>query len=225
MFEHQKPNKKAEHLRWGHLKLAPGQREYGWVCGPVFGCSTHWDSGTKPCRARLTSNGLTCRYCIAQMETGYSVWVPLFNQVGQKVVAMVGADLEEAVSAIPFGSPVKVSKGKYRAAPIVIQVNEWTAVTCPHLGRLRCQHDIRPWLLQLWGDKELQSYYGSDPQAIPLPAVTDNTVTSSDRTEEVSKVKALLKNRIGANKSEEIEALRGERNGKHPSTNGKHKTE
>jgi hypothetical protein len=169
MFESQEPTQKAEHLRHTRVKLAPGQTVRAWKSGPHCGIATHYPGQTKPCHSRITTDALECRYCKAEMALGWTGYLPYFDETGRKMVVLFGRDMKDAVSQIPFGAAIKISKGKWQAAPVIITENQWSVIPCPYLGRLRCQQDIRPWLLNLWGEKELCEYFGLVPQEIPLP--------------------------------------------------------
>jgi hypothetical protein len=182
MFESQRPDSKAEHLRWRTLRLELGRSVRGWKCGPSVGVKCHFAPYSKPCKKVMTAGVLTCQYCEARMVQGFTGYLPMIDECGQKVVAIYGKDFSESVAMIVYGSPIRVTKGKFKSAPVVIREDQWTTIPCPWLKALRVEHDIRPWLLQLWKDADLTAFYGTAPEPIPVP-VSDRPLspTKKDR--------------------------------------------
>lgn len=168
MFEYQKPSRKDSHLRWSHLRLEPGSTFKGWICGPLVGVTTHWNQGTRPCRDKITLGALSCSECIAKHKSGWAGYLPLFDVQGKKWVALTGRDSEDYISRLSYGCAVKITKGKYRHAPLVVQEEQWTVAVCPYLGQAMVPHDIRAWLLHLWGDEELEAYCSGALSDLPL---------------------------------------------------------
>ena len=169
MFEGQKPAKKDEHLRWTVMKLGWGKKIRGWKAGPNLGIICHFVPTSKPCVKVMTAGGLECRFCDTEFAKGFTGYLPFIDEVGQKTIGLYGADFEEIISEIPYGAEITVRKGDYKAAPIIYTQKEWCGHPCPWLGRLKVQHDIRPFLMQLWKNQELKEYYGMLPEKIPVP--------------------------------------------------------
>ena len=154
-MEGQKPPAKGGHLRWGILKPGWGKKYKGWKAGPNWGFKTHHAPRSKPCVAKITAGALSCRWCSPEYPDGFTGYLPIINDEGQKLVLLYGRDFEDIISDIPFGAEIQISKGGYQSAPVIVVQKEWCGHPCPWLGRLKCQHDIRPFLLQLW--KKLQN--------------------------------------------------------------------
>jgi hypothetical protein len=215
MFHSQEPPRKAEHLRFTKLRLEPKQKVYGWKSGPHVGLSTHFLGSTKPCIKLITEGKLKCQCELLELRTQWALWMPFIDRTGQKMVAMSGEGAKEAVSRIPFGAPICVSKGKHSKTPYLIYEEAWTQVPCPYLRSLHFQHDIKPWLLQMWQLPELISHFGMYPERIPI------TASESDVLERIDEDKAealqLLKRFT--------DELKGKQSDTQPSpiSNGKHK--
>lgn len=186
MFEYQAPTPKGSHLVWEFIKLQPGQTVKGWINGPLVGLACHWDNGTKPCRDKLTGSTLHCRYCKAEMKTGWVGYLPFYDELGRKCVVAIGREMERSVNALSLGQAVKIGKGKWKTAKVTVQVNEWCVSPCPYFGRLRAPHDIRPWLLVLWKDAELTSHVGEQIGVSPPKMPEAPTCTTIPESEPVN---------------------------------------
>lgn len=213
MFEGQKPEKKLDHLRWTTLKLAPGKFIRGWKAGRAYGIRTHFCPYSKPCKTKLTGGQLACQYCTAELRLGFTGYMPILSEEGTKNVIVYGSDIEEQVSSIPYGAPIQVRKGYSKNSPVTVAAKEWTVGKCPWLSGRKCEHDIRPWLLQLWQEPDLVAHFGLIPEQIPIMKNDDDV--SPQLREQFLKgptISELSKNRIPAKPAS---------NGK-PSTNGTH---
>ena len=205
-MEGQKPPAKGGHLRWGILKPGWGKKYKGWKAGPNWGFKTHHAPRSKPCVAKITAGALPCRWCSPEYPDGFTGYLPIINDEGQKLVLLYGRDFEDIISDIPFGAEIQISKGGYQSAPVIVVQKEWCGHPCPWLGRLKCQHDIRPFLLQLWKNDELKKYFGMEPAKIPVPQCHAGVTPESAPVKTLS---AMLKDRM-----KQVEPS-GNGNGKH----------
>jgi hypothetical protein len=195
MFANQEPNKKADHLQFTKLALDPGKSVIGWKSGPHVGLHTHHLGYTKPCVNDITLGKLPCKGCTAQIGKGWCGWMPFFDDVGERWVVMFGKSALENVKRLPFGCPIRVTKGRAKNKPYRIVAEQWTTVSCPFIGRLRFQHDIQPWLLQLWKMPELTAHFGMEPQEIEITASESEVLyTSGKRWKPEMRLEAIFDN-------------------------------
>jgi hypothetical protein len=92
----------------------------------------------------------------------------MISQDDERFVVIYGADYEERISEVQYGDQIVVTKGRFKAAPVVVRQQNWTIGHCSKLERAQYQEDISPWLLQLWGDTQLQAFFGMKPELIPI---------------------------------------------------------
>jgi hypothetical protein len=225
MFEHRKPGSKVDHLVWSVTQPEPGGRLRGWICGEQFGCDTHHVNGTKPCKKVLTNGAMDCQWCATGIRVGYTSWVPWFDELGRKCISLVGREMEGYVSSLILGTAITISKRKAANAPVLITATDWFSAPCPFIRRLKCWYDIRPFLMGLWGDKQLVEFYGSDPVMRPITEEERRTKNADHMSPtDFSGVKDILKNRL-TKWEVEIEATDSDapHDRKAPSKNGSHK--
>jgi hypothetical protein len=168
-LEGQKPPRAQEYLRWTILRLGFNKRIRGWKAGPNLGFATHCTPFSKPCKDKLTNGGLSCKWCGPEFPLSFTGYCPLIDESGEKLVGLYGRDSEDLISEIQFGAEIEVRKGPSKNSPYKYSHRGWCGHPCPWLGRLKVQHDIGPFLLQLWKDDELKAYFGMTPQGVPVP--------------------------------------------------------
>lgn len=169
-LEGQKPPRTQEYLRWTILKLGFNKKTRGWKAGPNLGFVTHCTPFSKPCKSEITNGNLPCKWCDPQFPTSFTGYCPFIDESGDKIVGLYGRDSEDVISEIPFGAEIQIRKGASKNAPYKYVTREWCGHPCPWLGKLKVQHDIGPFLLQLWKDDELKQYFGMAPECVPVPA-------------------------------------------------------
>lgn len=177
----QKPPKKGEHLRWEILHPGWGKKYRGWKVGPNWGFESHHVGVSKPCLDKITQGAMKCRWCGPDYSLGFTGYLPLILENGQKSIVLYGKDFEDIVSEIPFNAEIQILKGNCKTAPVIISQKEWCGHGCPWIGRLKVQHDIRPKLLELWKIQELKDYFGMEPAVIPIPRCDSGEKSEGDK--------------------------------------------
>lgn len=163
MFDSVNPSRDGNLLKFRRLKLSAGEVAKGWKAGPAVGVDCHYFGRTKPCIRKITNGALPCPCEIQTVKVGWVGYMPYFSEHGVRMVALFGRESHESVDRIPFGGAVKISKGKYDSAPVMIVLDTWTTAPCPWVKPLKAELEIRPWLLNLWGIQELKEYFKNDP--------------------------------------------------------------
>lgn len=167
MFQSQGKPSRPDHLKFSYLKLDPGKVTKGWISGPSISIDTHFAAGTKPCLNMLTEGKILCKFCIAELRKSFTVFQPFYSDLGEKMVALLGENSKELCDALSYGEQIIISKGKHKNSSYRLRQETFTSFACAYLIRLENQHDIRPWLLQLWGMPELVQLFGLEPELIP----------------------------------------------------------
>jgi hypothetical protein len=168
MFDSQEPDFKADHLRWTTLKLFPGKKIRGWKGGPPNGFKTHHVGTSKPCKDKISKGSLECNYCAGKLRLGFTGYMPFISEDGDRLVVVYGRDFHTRAKEIPFGSPILVKKANSKNGVVSVTISDWSVQPCPWLVNKKKQHDIRPWLLQLWGEEDLKKYFGMEPEDIVI---------------------------------------------------------
>lgn len=224
MFTSCQPSGKDDFLQWVHPRLQPGEKLLGWKCGPLVGVMCHWRGGTKACRRHITNKLLTCETCDEGEEPVYTGYLPFFESTGLKMVVPLGQSMREAADAICFGQGIKVFKPRTKTFSVIVKQEEWTQLPCPYIGRLKCQYDIRPFLLTLWKDKVLKDHFGLKPENIPISDIGDLDPPKGKGTADKDPtVLRLLSEQIGkftgvtpdSESEDTIPRLKSSKNGKH----------
>lgn len=231
MMSSSPPPSRGDKPHYCFEKLRKGSKVKGWLCGPYFGCRTHYLGASKPCRSAMTNGQLSCICSVKPMKEEWTGYVPFFDVMGRQCVVAFGRDMERSVSSITYGAPILILKAGWDKAPTVIRSEEWSETPCPYLGALKIPHDIRRWLLILWKDPELEAALGADLGPIPnIKVEQPATKNRTAKAEEALKMKLALRSGILAGKPLDLDELTTDkpstvdkptRNGK-PSTNGTH---
>lgn len=209
------PAKGNEALRFRHLKPDLGKSYKGWVAGPYFGMRSHHIGTSKPCVRAITKDNLPCVCEVQKLKVGWTGYLPYWDEHGRKMVVTFGVDSEGTVARFTFGQPIKITKGSFKAAPVLVFADQWNTGPCPFIRGLRAQLDINKWLLNLWGIEELKEYFKHEPSSpIPIPRegpVQEVLFDTSPTINEMPKLGAMfddpqLVNRLPHNLT----------NGKHP---------
>lgn len=169
MFKSQGKPARPDHLRFSYLSLEPGKQVKGWITGPVFGCETHFVGSTKPCLSALTEGELPCKYCTGEFRKSYTVYQPFWSVECEKMVAILGENMKAVCDALPFGEQIIITKGKHKNRPYKLRPERWSEGDSLYVAKLQAQHDVRPWLIQLWAIPELVEKYGLEPECIAVP--------------------------------------------------------
>lgn len=217
MFNSKEPREAVTHLDWQICKLDLKESIKGWKSGPHVGVYTHWVGRTVPCASKLTDGVLPCRLCSPSSEPGWTGYLPIRGFHGEKEIVMFGRREKDQVSKIPYASPIVCMKGRTPKSPIKISIKHFSEWNCPFLGRLRCQDDIRPFLLKLWKDVELATHFGLEPEKIPVPETEHaNTPEAGAAHPSWGKMGDMFQQKVEEVTPEELV-------NRLPSTNGKHK--
>lgn len=165
MFGSRPPQKDRRGRFWDWLNPKIGQSLNGWLCGPVIGVETHYLGRTQPCRRFITNGRMTCYCQRANLGAEWKGYVPLFDSNGVQAFAIIGERYAELAFSIPLFSPVTVSRLRSAGQPVCVKQSDWTDQPPPARGDKLKPKDIRPWLLKLWGDKDLIEWFAAHPEA------------------------------------------------------------
>lgn len=158
MFKPKKPNVPDRHLRWKYLPVKGGEKYELYVAGPPIGVELHWHQSSKPCRASITDNALSCDLCKIQMNPIWRAYLPCLSPILEQVVILYTIDYHELVSALPLHCPIIARRGTGGRDPVVIRDNRSRGQPLRFNGPVPPQADIRVWLLRLWNDKVLSDH-------------------------------------------------------------------
>ena len=155
MFQRKNPQGRDPHLKWQYLAIKAGERFQFWKAGHPVGVWLHWQAQSKPCRAKLTDNAVSCPLCLAKLPPTWRAYLPVYTKHKEKRVIIYAEKYHEIAEAIPIHSPMIAARGKGGRDPVVIHPIEGGDNALSWVGNPPPPQDIRPCLLMLWGDKEL----------------------------------------------------------------------
>jgi hypothetical protein len=156
------PTPKPAELRWKYLSVRPGDELKGWVAGQLLPITVHWAEASKPCHRAVTSGALSCKHCEAGMKTRVIGYVPLIDHHGRKVVICASETVSVDLRLVAYKTEVRFSRGKGSRDPLQFRVlvgHECSKIVPQSLERQKGGFDIQPWLLKLWQDEELKSWF------------------------------------------------------------------
>lgn len=162
MFTSKKPQPRPDHLRWKYLRIAPGEQVEAWIAGALVGVDCHWAGCSKPCRDAMTGGKLPCYWCEQKAKRRWVGYLPLYQwQPYRQIVITVSPDVglglvETARLGVwsLFGRTMGVRDPLYVRFP-----NDHTNRALPVTLHRKGPADIRPWLLHLWQDEELEQFF------------------------------------------------------------------
>lgn len=164
MFGSRKPQKDRRGRFWDWLNPKIGASVNGWLCGPVVGVETHWLGRTQPCRFHLTGGRMKCYCSTSNLGREWKGYVPLLDENGVQAFAIVGERFAELAFSLTMFAPVTVTRLRSAGSPVCVKLSTWTDQPPPHDAGQRKPRDIRPWLLKLWGDKDLNEWLEAHPE-------------------------------------------------------------
>lgn len=160
LFDSAAPQPLPNELRWHYVKIKPGEALYGYVAGKMVGVWVHWLGGSKPCRAKMTQRTLPCPHCTEEgPRLRWLGYLPLWDRSGRRVVVAISNTVGPAVELLVYAQPVRLARTNGARDPLRIETPE------PHMDMRLAErlfrdgpHDLTPWLLHLWADRELASW-------------------------------------------------------------------
>lgn len=164
MFASRRPEKSRRGRFWNWLNPKLGQTLNGWLCGKVIGVETHYLAHTQPCRRFLTGGRMRCYCSTMKLESVWKGYVPLLDADGVQSFAIIGERYADLAEAIPMFAPVSISRLRSNGSPVCVKQSDWTVALPPLKTKDFRPKDIRPWLLKLWGDKELTAWLEDHPE-------------------------------------------------------------
>lgn len=183
LFESASPQPLPSELRWHYVKIKPGEAVYGYVAGKMVGVWVHWLGGSKPCRSKMTNKTLPCPHCVDDgPRLRWLGYLPLWDRSGRRVVVVVSNQVGPAVELLVYAQPVRLARTSGARDPLRVETPE------PHMDMRLAErlfrdgpHDLTPWLIHLWQDRELASWLkarsgatgtGEHNAGSPTPGVT-----------------------------------------------------
>lgn len=171
MFPRKDPGKGSSKIAtWSYLDLKGGGSAAGWLAGPVEWVETHHYFRTIPCHWSISDGRLECPWCPKAPAVEWSGYVPFYGESGKPYLAIVRGYSQDVVMSLKTFDPLIVSKGKSKFDPIVI--------TRPLGKRERYKSslasrqepvDIRPFLLKLWKEPALVTFFSAHPATSDTP--------------------------------------------------------
>lgn len=185
MFRSRKARRGAGIPFWDWIQLDVGKTWQGWVAGPHVGIEGHWSDskpkGTKACRSELTGGALKCPYCHDRFPPVWKAYVPLWSQAGIRMVAVVGERYAHLLEQLKLHQQVVVSKQRLRGAPIMVEPMQWGVGRPPLAFGDAKPQDLKPWLLRVWGDEELERWIRDNPVSDELPETKAGKVSLDEQ--------------------------------------------
>jgi len=166
MFESEEVTPVDPALCWHVVKVGQEVPLRGFVAGPVQVVTCHqWGKVSKPCWSRISKGQLACPRCedrAARRQIGY---LPIWEaQSLKQLVVIVSKTMVPIAQAAPFRSAVMCIMPKTKGLPMKITPEQdiHTHTGNRRLLMTRTPHDIRPYLLHLWGQPELVELFRQD---------------------------------------------------------------
>lgn len=170
LFDSEIASPVPENLRWTRVKIPPGCTHKGWLAGKTVVVTCHWTNDkSQPCYNLITKGKLDCPYCeipkpLKKRKIGYT---PLIGKTGKKEVVIVSEMMCPLINNIVIGQEVEFTRTVGPRDPLRIKLTGFVeAGQAPRkliFGSddrpMRHGHDITPWLLTFWGDRELQTFF------------------------------------------------------------------
>ena len=164
MFGSRPPKKSRRGRFWEWWNPGLGKSIVGWLAGPIVGLDTHYLGRTQPCRASVTGKRMKCFCQNGNLASVWRGYVPVWNEDGVKGFTVIGERAYDLAAQINMFSPIAITRERWAGQPIMVRESDWTKGPPPFLsGKLKTL-DIRPALLQLWGDKELTKFIEDHPE-------------------------------------------------------------
>lgn len=213
MFRSRPPENSRRGRFWERWDPALGKTINGWLAGPIVGLDTHYLGHTQPCRRVITNGRMECYCTRMKLEAVWKGYVPIWNEDGVKGFAIISERAYDVAGKIAMFRPVGVTRERWAGQPIMVRELEWTKGPPPISEATLKPLDIRPLLLNLWGDKDLIEFLNEHPEVRDEPAIE---VPASERA-----VPAAVRDRATMKPAKGQPPTLGEVLKSLPSTNGK----
>lgn len=174
----------------------------------------------------MTEGRLKCGYCESDMSTLWRGYIPLVDADGLACVSVVGEEMGKHAVDLKLGDQVVVTKLLRQGCPVRVVASNHTASTPAAVAAIKSPVDLKAWLLTVWKDEALASFFrqvaaGKLPDVITV--ITPHSEVSFDMTAIEAKDKALVAKR----NAEYMARIAADRNklpptNTKPSKNGKH---
>lgn len=178
MFRSRPPqnSRRGRFWEWWNPKL--GHTVVGWLAGPIVGIDTHYLGRTQPCRFHVSGGRMECYCQRMNLEAVWRGYVPMWNEDGVKGFTVIGERAFDLASKIELFKPIAVTRERWAGQPVMVRESEWTKGPPTLEAGKPKPLDIRPALLQLWGDKDLIDWLNNHPDArddaaSPVPGKCD----------------------------------------------------
>lgn len=170
-----------DNLKWETVTIAKGESIEGWVFGKLICIESHWTNGRSlPCREWCTGGKLKCpcrTEFIARRIIGY---LPLYTKEKEKIVVMLSETVCQKMETVRMGTPIKLTRPKRGIRPLTVTLISDYEVNSDITKKIRqmAPHDIEPYLLHLWQDRELTEAFGCEH--IPAAQFKQQNVETTD---------------------------------------------
>lgn len=174
MFTRKDPRKGSKVQNWHCEQVAKGKGFKAWKAAELFGVLCHWSFRSIPCYWELTDGKLDCPHCRDNPSLRWIGYLPLYKDTHRPVVVIVGESVKAPVDRIEVHAPIFVWRDDQKGATISVRSDDWSKRWQPP------QHyhgipDIRLWLLTLWKEPALTSWFEQNGMAAdPTAAAADS---------------------------------------------------
>jgi len=173
---------------WNWVRLDKKAPTRGWLAGPIFGARCHHFKGTRGCPALLTGGKVPCGHDHNKYVPEWKGYVPFWDELGVRCFVVINEAWFELAQKIPHLGELWIVRTDFHGSPIKVYGKPWAREEPPISNLNKRPQDIRPFLLRLWGDKELAAHFRKHPmKPLPAPAVgmLDAAHTRAEITAEV----------------------------------------
>lgn len=170
------PREVAPGLQFRCHKVPAGTHVSGWLIGPIITATVHWsDSASKPCLFVMSNGQLDCPCQHAPKPTRDIGYVPLLTPRPERICVIVSSGVAKLMLKSPLHSAITLWRSNI--AKTALTVTKWDESSIPSDldKRIRTTQpvDIRMWLLHLWSEEQLCTYFaqvgidGEKTKAVP----------------------------------------------------------
>lgn len=191
MFPIQDPSKKdRKPLPWTILKMVGVKEKKCWLAGETIWVETHHNNVSLPCWWIMTQGKLECPLCKKKPRIDWTGYVPLYDEGGAPVVAVVRESARARLLECRVHDPVAVKKGADKFDKTCVVPMNWAQPWNPGRDGGRGEVDLREWLLvTVWGQDALTDFFRAHPCREKLPTNHASDTAVSQQGEGVADAK------------------------------------
>lgn len=190
-MESQRPGRNAaKGDAWNWVKTEQGKPLRGWLAGPIFGVKCHHFKGTRGCSSLLTGGKVKCGHDHDRYAPEWKGFVPWWDELGVRCFVIICEAWLELAEQIPHLGELWIIKTSFHGSPIKVHAKPWAREDPPISTVNKKPQDIRPFLLRLWGDKDLSAHFRKHPMKPLAPIPPAMYAAAHLRAEITAEVKA-----------------------------------